>query len=436
MKVAFYYPNAGIKDVDCRNIEQGNPGIGGTHFAMLQIASLLSDNNNDIDVFLFAQYTEKLPSNLNILKTEYFQDVIDSIINIEIDIIILSKIGARSLTNEMLMNLSRCNVKVIVWGHCFMTNSFLTTLTKYDNVKCLVTVSKQQLFHLCDHKIFKKSTYIYNICNFKNPYDLRPYKSRKNNVVFVGAINPIKGVHLITNAWNKVLKKFPDAQLYIIGGQLYSKNKKMGAFNITDEFYEKKCLKPILRNNQIDKSVHFMGIMGSEKWEILNNCKVGIVNAAQWETFGYTMVEMQLAGLKIASLKSPGLIDTMFPGNGILYNSKNELANSIIELLSTKEHDPYQGIEYIENKFSITNILNKWIVLLNKVYDGSDFKSEEISSDLKFIKLQIFNMKIKRYLKFLPSLILYRDIYLNCTRIKNALLNPGKIIHKLKTYTK
>ena len=32
MKIAFYLPNKKFKEVDCHNLEEGNPGIGGTEY--------------------------------------------------------------------------------------------------------------------------------------------------------------------------------------------------------------------------------------------------------------------------------------------------------------------------------------------------------------------------------------------------------------------
>ena len=113
--------------------------------------------------------------------------------------------------------------------------------------------------------------------------------------------------------------------------------------------------------------------MGKEKWEVLNKCKVGVVNAGSWETFGYTMVEMQMAGLMVASLKSPGLLDTMYPKNGILYDNPKKLAVSITKLLEKEQHDFDAGFNYISNNFSRDVILRKWIELFEHKQEAVDF---------------------------------------------------------------
>lgn len=42
MKIAFYIPNRGIYQKDLSNINEGNPGIGGSEFSAVLIATNLS----------------------------------------------------------------------------------------------------------------------------------------------------------------------------------------------------------------------------------------------------------------------------------------------------------------------------------------------------------------------------------------------------------
>jgi hypothetical protein len=42
MKVAFYLENAEIAEVDLRDPEKGNPGIGGSEYMIVMIANELS----------------------------------------------------------------------------------------------------------------------------------------------------------------------------------------------------------------------------------------------------------------------------------------------------------------------------------------------------------------------------------------------------------
>ena len=428
-RIAFYYTNSKFADKNCKNITDGNPGIGGTFYAMLQVLFGLQEKYSSSFVFfLFAEKKQILPDNINVVLTPDVYSLQVALKEKHIDCLIVNKIGADTLTKNFFDQIRTANVDVMVWCHCFVSNKGLNILAKEPMVKTVIAVSKTQMLTWYDHDIYKKATYIYNMCDFKNPSNVH-FVKKGNDVVYVGAINAIKGVHYLTHAWKYVLKKYPTSQLYIIGsGRLYNSNAVMGRFGIAEKFYEQKLLKPILRDGKIISSVHFLGIMGVEKWDVLNKCKVGVVNAGSWETFGYTMVEMQLAGLMVASLKSPGLLDTMYPDNGILYDNPKKLATSIIQLLELENHDYDVGINYISNNFSKDVILKKWINLLQGREEAFGFN---VVGNFKYLKVVKLNHNIRAVLKIMPSFILYRDWYLFFKRALCVLTQPKKIIFKM-----
>lgn len=427
-RIAFYYTNSKFADKNCKKIREGNPGIGGTFYAMLQVLFGLQEKySTSFKFFLFAEKEQALPEDINVILTPDVYSLQVALKEKQIDCLIVNKISADTLPQIFFDQIRTTNVDIIVWCHCFVTNKGLNVLAAEPMVKKIIAVSKTQMLTWYDHDIYKKATYIYNMCDFKNPSNVH-FVPKKNDVVYVGAINAIKGVHYLTQAWKSVLKKYPTSQLYIIGsGRLYNSNAVMGRFGIAEKFYEQKLLKPILKDGKINSSVHFLGIMGKEKWEVLNKCKVGVVNAGSWETFGYTMVEMQMAGLMVASLKSPGLLDTMYPKNGILYDNPKKLAVSITKLLEKEQHDFDAGFNYISNNFSRDVILRKWIELFEHKQEAVDF---DVVGNFNYLKIVKINHHIRAFLKFMPSLVLYRDWYLFGKRVLSVLTQPKKIYSK------
>lgn len=436
MNVAFYYRNSGIRTVDCTNIQSGNPGIGGTHFAMLQLVSALSSTDLDINCFLFAESIEGLPKNINIVKVQAEAQLPETISHYNIDIFVANKTTDISFSKKTLNILESTGVRIIIWAHVFMKSSFVNLLSNSNCIKRVVAVGKNQLFTFCDHPIYRKSTYIYNICNFSH-IDYNFNKERKHNVVYIGAINYIKGVHLLLKAWPKVLKEIPDANLYIIGGgNLYSRYDKLGEKNITEKNYERRCLKYVLdQNGAIIPSVHFLGVLGNEKWDIMKQCKVGIVNTHYWETFGYTAIEMQLAGLKIVSFKSPGLLDTIYEGNSILYDSPSLLSVSIIDALLSVDNNAKEAVQYVRETFDTKEIIRKWTELLHDVYNGKDNETITVNSNLPFINKQLRNQRIKRWLH-LPSLLFFREKYINTRWFLFNISQPSKVYDKILSLIK
>lgn len=414
MNVAFYITNNKIKDIDCRNLKDGNPGIGGTYYAMLMLVYLLSDRKvHDKCFYLFAESVRHLPGCVRSVETPDLLSLSSNVKKYSIDILVVNKIGPESLNDAFFKALKNDIVKIIIWDHCFIP---YRTLCKYANnskVARIVAVGKEQLYTWCDHSAFKKSTYIYNICNYPK-LDVKPYDKRSRNVVYIGSIVPLKGLHLLTDIWKKILKEIPDAQLYIIGGgNLYNRQSDLGDLGIADFFYEKRLLKNILdEQGNILESIHFCGILGAEKFEILNEARVGVPNpSGLTETFGFTAIEMQLAGCMVATIKCPGYVDTVYIDNGILYNKTGQLASSIIQLLKKTDHDPKPGINFIQHSFSPDNIIGLWIKLFEDVYNNINEIHSPAGSILKLTKWKLVNRKLQVFVPFLPSLMLYESVW-------------------------
>lgn len=430
MKIGFYITNKNFCKIDCSNLQNGNPGIGGTYYAMLQVVYALSELSDDYYLLMDADMS--VPSHVKKVVLDRSSSPSNDIKRLQLDYIVVNKIGPGTLPPQFFDSIRATGVKVIVWVHCSIGLTVMNYFAKEPIIDKVVAVSRIQYYTWFDHELFRKATYIYNVFDMINPYPITEYSKRKNTVVYLGAINHVKGVHYITKAWNKVKRSIPDAELLIIGsGKLYSSSMQCGKFDIAEKYYERKLLKPILQNGMIDPSVKFLGVMGKEKWEIMNRAKVGITNAGSWETFGYTMLEMQLAGMQVTSFKSPGLIDTMCPNGGVLYDNPSKLADILISLLRNNDYDFEKSIEYSKSTFSNSRIIPEWRKLFNnELHVGTD-EISELSKELTILKYIKFNKSIKKYLPFLPPFIYYRDKLLNVKRILTIIADPHKLMGKL-----
>ena len=434
MKVGFYITNTSFCNKKYMDFSQGNPGIGGTYYAMLQVVYALSSSRNcDGDSFyLLMESDMSLPDYVSKIITPTINDLSNAIEKLQLDYLVVNKIGPKTLGYDFFDSIRKTKINVIVWIHCSINVRIMNQLSKEPLVTKVVAVSKTQYYTWYDHQLFDKATFIYNMFEMKNPAPLVDYEKRKNSVVYLGAINHVKGVHYITKAWNKVKKVIPDAELYIIGsGKLYSSNQKCGKFGIAENYYEQKLLRPILINDQIDSSVHFLGILGSEKWEVLNRCKIGITNAASWETFGYTMLEMQLAGMQVISKKSPGLIDTMYHGSGILYNNPNRLADYIISLLQNNSYNNTKSIEFAMNRFSSKNIIPEWNNLFHNCIPKRSYSSDIKNINFFYLRLVAMNRRIRKYIPFMPSVTQYKGYIDNVSLYFRYIFNPVDLYNKI-----
>ena len=76
MKIGFYLDNSKHMNVDYSDPHKGNPGIGGTQYMFWTISYYLMELFSEFEVILFAQYTERLPSNIESVKVN---DILDAI---------------------------------------------------------------------------------------------------------------------------------------------------------------------------------------------------------------------------------------------------------------------------------------------------------------------------------------------------------------------
>lgn len=63
MKIAFYIPNRGICQKDLSNINEGNPGIGGSEFSAVLIATNLSGKKG-LEILLLCDRKGIFPNGL------------------------------------------------------------------------------------------------------------------------------------------------------------------------------------------------------------------------------------------------------------------------------------------------------------------------------------------------------------------------------------
>lgn len=426
MKVAFYLENRALGDVDCSNIILGNPGIGGTQYMILLVATLLNQRDNGIDIILYTETDGRFPQGLNYLVTGNFYDTV-TVANKE-DITYLVFRHNASLIKDGILKKIKTRVKLIVWDHVFVCYWELDYYAKDTNIFKIVNVGREMNDLYRDHPAFNKSCYIYNCiqtANLEKSLSRYPFHKRDKIVTYIGSIVPYKGFHILAEAWPKVLEKEPTAQLYVIGsGKLYNKEERMGKYGIAEESYERVIMRYLSKDGVIMNNVHFMGILGKEKNDILLKTKVGVPNPSGiTETFCISAVEMQLLGALVTTIKAPGYMDTV--KNGHLFKRVDNLASSIINLLNTNETQYLQAKQYFDRNFSIDAVIPQWE---NLFMSGAVNGTHGISNPfyrLKWLKellrqvSQIFpfvykiNPTVERVYLFFERLINGRNTYID-----------------------
>lgn len=409
LKIGLYFPNAGIGDIDCSMPHLANPGIGGTQYCFLLLGYyLLKFYPNEIDV---VYYSNK--------KIHLFDKAYNELVDGLLPAIHLSEKNNNDyfiippLTNEEYISLINVKQPIILWAHNYLFSDTAKILYSLDCIKSVVFVGKQQYDRYIDHKLINKSTYIYNMLNDPIGYHIKVDPDSKN-VVYIGALIPAKGFHLLARIWKSILKECPDAKLQVIGlGSLYSRDEELGTYGLAEKNYENEFLSYLLdKEGHILPSVQFLGILGFEKFDIFQQAAVGVINpSARTETFGMGIIEMNFCCLPVVTLCKNGFPDTIMDGEtGFLANSLSGIKNDIISLLNepTKRVKMGNSAKEFSKRFAPDTIVQEWMSLFQTLKTGKIpyFKpTNYYCNNFKWLRMIIRCLRFNWGLRFIPSLI-------------------------------
>lgn len=387
-----------ITNID--SIKNGNPGIGGSEYLLLQLFYYLSQEN---------EYNCKLYcvgcniNNVNLVSVQSDIEAIKKATEDEIDVFIFIPKKRKS---DFYKEIQYLKLKSIAWVHNYISYDVIKLLRDCEMVKRVIFVGKQHYDCYIDDELIKKSDYIYNMLSYEKR-EYIPSKNKKPIVTYVGALIPAKGFHKLAKVWKNILKKVPEAKLQVIGnGRLYNKNAVLGKYGIAESKYEKKILKYLSDNNgELLDSVKFFGSLGNEKNDLIEKTKVGVANPTGIsETFCLSAVEYKTYGIPVVTYKGYGLLDTIRNNvDGILIKSNAQLQKAIVRLLIDDKKNSEYGKNGISSGF-VDFLPNKIIVrwkdvianICNNVPTEIKVPTNYFFDDFKWLK--IINYKIKQIL--------------------------------------
>ena len=388
--VGFFVNSDVCFDTDLTNVLDGNPGIGGTEYTTIVLATLLS--NRRYSVHLYSK--EPLVGiNNNIIKSTA-SNKLEALRVFDHEcggIFIYSPISINELRFH---NISR--TKVINWFHLNnLEYNFCKELATSNIVAANIFLTEDQYRrYYFSPKLLKKSTIIGHFVNHVPEKQLSDERLKNNNVTFVGYVGKKKaGVDELLLAWSKVVKKVPDARLYICGGsRTYNKKEEIGIHGITEKEYE-ETLFSIVEKHGLNNSVTFQGNVGFiEKNELFKQTKVGIVvptTKSLPETFCLSAVDFGSYAIPCVSGDLGGLKDTLPKKCGFRIKNKNQLSKRIIKLLINDNLNKQFGANYyhyVNNNYSQVLFLDKWIHIINLVFNDNIVKKVVLFKPVACIK--------------------------------------------------
>ena len=403
-KVAFYLNNSSLSGRDYTSILDGNPGVGGSEYEFMLVPFLLQDRKNNIIPYLITNCEAIFPhKNTVLIKNLY--ECCDYCVHNGIDEVVVDI----KHFDKNVLDIFAGKLNIIIWAHNNVPYSRLKLFWKLDYIKKIVNCGREELELYRDHITTLKSTYIYNIFPFKNKqyYSSRIDCGNNHNVVYMGSLVETKGFHVLAKAWKNILRVVPDAQLYVIGsGRLYNQKAKLGKYGIAEKKYEDLFMRNLLdTDGNILESVHFLGLLGIEKYEIMGKCKVAVPNPTGFsECLPITSKEMQLMGCNIVTIEHPAYLDTV-KNKKYLYERTSMLAEYVASRLTSDRDDINELYDFVSSRFGIESNIQRWEHLILNINEPSVEVISEFDYQHKKVKDALLKYKINhRWSNNLPCI--------------------------------
>lgn len=192
------------------------------------------------------------------------------------------------------------------------------------------------------------------------------HDGKTKNILFVGRLEPRKGLKYLLKAMPYILEKVKNARLIVVGtGPL--------------EAYYKSFVKPELQDKII-----FLGPLPPEDIpKIYRTCHVFVSPATGRESFGIVLIEALASGIPVCASKIKGYEEVITDGvNGLLFEPKDplSLAKKVIEILSNKELSSKlveQGLKVVKEKYSWEKVAKEvedyYFEILGKMKNAGEF---------------------------------------------------------------
>lgn len=231
------------------------------------------------------------------------------------------------------------------------------------------------------------------ISNGVDPNIFSPSSPRGNpseagmRILWTGRISPEKGLHILLDAFARVLGRFPDAQLEIVGPEEQLPFKLLlncdAADTITPlaEFDDGKSYLSHLQERAtslgIAERVTFRGLIPHDRLVECYRRAVLVVNPSLSETFGMSLIEAMSCGLPVVAARAGGMTEVVSDGEcGFLVEPGNAavLASALVRLLendSLRNSMGEAGRRRVLKHFSWDRVAEAAVTEYREVLDGS-----------------------------------------------------------------
>jgi len=236
-------------------------------------------------------------------------------------------------------------------------------LKKVDQVICVSEYIRRQAA-----KHFPEHAHRFSVAlNATDPEVFKPYDDAlaqtsalrfepdKRYLLYVGRLVPIKGVHVLVEAFPEILRRHPDVRLVITGSSFFD-----GAARTVYERELVALAQPVASN------IVFTGFLPHETLKYLYSAVDIVVMPSVWqEPLGLVMLEAMASGTLLVGTSVGGVPEVIDSGrNGVLVpaGDANELARAVCQVLedpASMQRMAQAGRETIVEKFTWERLMGE-----------------------------------------------------------------------------
>lgn len=359
MKISFYLDNSKIQHVDFSQVEEGNPGCGGTEYSIVSCVHALTKMG--LPTKLFVTNFGNFPSIVQFKVVENFEFACIEAAKLQTTLIYKPSVYEKDIRFN-LSDDTKCSLAP--WLHITPTQKQLREMAQDYRVKVIIAIGNNQALRILDNPAWEKTIVLENPISFLSASTKRSDIKLGKRVTFIGALVPAKGFHLLAEVWPKVLKEIPEARLSVIGSAKLHGSVSTKIASEKKSSYEDTVIR--LLGDSVH-SVDFLGLLDHKKiTEVLLCSNVGVINpSGETEVMSGSALEMQSLGVPVISRRKFGMVDVVRNGKtGFLVRSKRGLKKSIIELLKDEKKREFlseNAINFVKEEFKKEEIVNKWV---------------------------------------------------------------------------
>lgn len=175
-----------------------------------------------------------------------------------------------------------------------------------------------------------KSMVIYNGANPER-FTFAPLENRKKQILYVGRIDPIKGIHHLMDAYAEIIKDHPDWKLVLAGSAGFGEKG-----NRTP--YEEKIAHKLGEINALGGTVEHKGYVDHDKLPLLfQESRIFCLPSVVHEAFGMVIVEAIFCGTPVVCSNLGGIPEAVGE-HGILCDpTPAELKNGLLQYIHYPE---------------------------------------------------------------------------------------------------